>query len=391
MVDPARARPRRSGRGPAGSAARRRRPTSSRRAAAGSSAGSRSHPSRPSSVRRPGAARTARRGGRRRGRRSARAGRRRRSAPPSIRTPAGIGYGPRSDSSAYSKRTALFGWLLPTTVIGIPIGPPSQRPEPKSACIVFVGPIAATVAADPAATGSASTRRFHGLSAGKTGHDFARRGAATPRRPSQPTAATTIAAASAILIVTLSAPARRRSTLESGRRRLADSGPARRRRTSRAGRRPPRSWISSTFSALRSPEREKLNEPTKSTSSATTTFACMKSCSELGRPRRRRLARERRRGEHRAQERDLPGADAVRRPLVEHLVDLGLVDHAGDVAAALVHDLDERGEDRAGGEHRRGDPDPLPRPAEELRDAMGERVAVLGREPRPHLDARLDA
>ena len=77
VVDPSAARPRRSGRGPAGSGARRRPPTSSRPAAAGSSAGSRSRPSRPSSVRRPGGARRARRAGRRRGRRSARAGRRR--------------------------------------------------------------------------------------------------------------------------------------------------------------------------------------------------------------------------------------------------------------------------------------------------------------------------
>ncbi len=53
--------------------------------------------------------------------------------PPSIRTPRGIGYGPRSDSSAYWNRTRHFRWLRPTTVIGIPIGPPSHVPEPKSA------------------------------------------------------------------------------------------------------------------------------------------------------------------------------------------------------------------------------------------------------------------
>ena len=82
----------------------------------------------------------------------------------------------------------LFGWPLPTTVIGIPIGPPSQSPEPKSACIVFVGPIAATVAADPAATGSASTRRFQALSAGNTGHDFAV-GSGDPHEPVAATAA----------------------------------------------------------------------------------------------------------------------------------------------------------------------------------------------------------
>ena len=53
--------------------------------------------------------------------------------PPSILTPRGIGYGPRSDSSAYSEETRVLRCFLPTTVIGIPIGAPSQRPEPKSA------------------------------------------------------------------------------------------------------------------------------------------------------------------------------------------------------------------------------------------------------------------
>src|SRR6185436_14787805 len=42
------------------------------------------------------------------------------------------------------------------------------------------------------------------------------------------------------------------------------------------------SWISTTSSAFRSPDREKLNEPTNDTSSATTTFACMKSCTLPG-------------------------------------------------------------------------------------------------------------
>ena len=91
------------------------------------------------------------------------------AAPPSIFTLDGIGYGPRSDSSAYSNATRLLACVFPTTVIGIPIGPPSQRPEPKSGCSVFVGPIEAIVASEPAATGSVSTRRFHGLSAGKIG------------------------------------------------------------------------------------------------------------------------------------------------------------------------------------------------------------------------------
>ena len=90
--------------------------------------------------------------------------------PPSIATFFGIGYGPLSDSSAYSKETRDFACPLPTTVTGIPIGPPSQRPEPKSACMWSSTPIAATTRSEFGATGSLSTRWFQGLEAGKTGH-----------------------------------------------------------------------------------------------------------------------------------------------------------------------------------------------------------------------------
>src|SRR5262245_47287122 len=89
--------------------------------------------------------------------------------PPSILTLRGIGYGPRSDSSAYSKETRLFFCFLPTTVIGIPIGPPSQSPEPKSACTLPFAPIERTISFEFAATGSVSTRWFQGLDFGKTG------------------------------------------------------------------------------------------------------------------------------------------------------------------------------------------------------------------------------
>src|SRR4051794_15092926 len=51
----------------------------------------------------------------------------------------------------------------------MPMGPPSQRPEPKSAWTLVVAPIEATIAAESAATGSASTRWFHGFEAGDTG------------------------------------------------------------------------------------------------------------------------------------------------------------------------------------------------------------------------------
>ena len=89
--------------------------------------------------------------------------------PPSILTPRGIGYGPRSDSSAYSKETRVLRCFLPTTVIGIPIGAPSQSPEPKSAWTLPLAPIERTISSEFAATGSASTRWFHGFDFGKTG------------------------------------------------------------------------------------------------------------------------------------------------------------------------------------------------------------------------------
>ena len=74
--------------------------------------------------------------------------------PPSIFTLRGIGYGPRSDSPAYSKETRFFACRLPTTVIGIPIGAPSQSPEPKSACTLPPAPIERTISSEFAATGS---------------------------------------------------------------------------------------------------------------------------------------------------------------------------------------------------------------------------------------------
>ena len=48
-----------------------------------------------------------------------------RSPPPSIFGLAGIGYGPLSDSSAYSKETRLRFWERETTWNGMPIGRPS--------------------------------------------------------------------------------------------------------------------------------------------------------------------------------------------------------------------------------------------------------------------------
>src|SRR6266511_3344631 len=97
--------------------------------------------------------------------------------PPSIFTRRGIGYGPRSDSSAYSKETRDLAWRRPTTVIGIPIGAPSQRPEPKSACRPVPPPIEEMISEELHATGRRSARWFHGFVFGKTGQ----RGAAGRR------------------------------------------------------------------------------------------------------------------------------------------------------------------------------------------------------------------
>jgi len=52
---------------------------------------------------------------------------------------------------------------------GMPIGPPSHKPAPKSACIPVVAPMLVTYACELASTGRLSTRRFQMLSPGNTG------------------------------------------------------------------------------------------------------------------------------------------------------------------------------------------------------------------------------
>src|SRR5436309_2882047 len=51
--------------------------------------------------------------------------------------------------------------------MGIPIGEPFQRPEPKSGWRPMPGPIVLTIAEEFDATGSESTRTFHQLFEGK--------------------------------------------------------------------------------------------------------------------------------------------------------------------------------------------------------------------------------
>ena len=107
---------------------------------------------------RRGAARTARRACSGCGRRAARGGRRRRPRRPRCGRRAGSGSArgrtrPRSRSAPRERAVRR-----PTTSYGIPIGPPSQRPEPKSAFSAPSTPIERTIAAESGATGSASTR-----------------------------------------------------------------------------------------------------------------------------------------------------------------------------------------------------------------------------------------
>src|SRR3954465_11285925 len=110
----------------------------------------------------------------------------------------GIGYRTRSDSSAYWNRTRYVGVALETTSNGIPIGPPSHVPEPKSGWSGAPRPIALIIAAEFFATGSVSTRAFHGLSAGKIAQPGAvGSGVALIPEPATSAAPTTNATASA--------------------------------------------------------------------------------------------------------------------------------------------------------------------------------------------------
>ena len=78
------------------------------------------------------------------------------------------------------------------------------------------------------------------------------------------------------------------------------------------------------------------------------------------------------------------------------LVELRLVDQSGQLAALLSRHLGERAEDRARREHGGGDPDPVLRLADVLRDPVRERLAVVRAEPGPQFGvadanrARLD-
>src|SRR5436305_15341877 len=95
--------------------------------------------------------------------------------PPSIGASGGIGYGPRSDSSAYWKETGTRFCVPGTVVYGIPIEAPWYRPEPKSAWTGRSAPIEAMSRAEFFATGRRPAGSFRGLLPVKPGERGAAR------------------------------------------------------------------------------------------------------------------------------------------------------------------------------------------------------------------------
>src|SRR5215468_5912189 len=90
------------------------------------------------------------------------------------------------------------GVFLETTSNGIPIGPPSHVPEPKSAWTEAFSPIELINCAESADTGSLSTRWFQGLLAGKTGQ--CRAAGNRSARADEPVTRTAARAAAAVAI-----------------------------------------------------------------------------------------------------------------------------------------------------------------------------------------------
>ena len=128
-----------------------------------------SRPSPPSSGRPPCAGRTARRACSGRGRRAARGGRRRPAARPRSARRAGSGSARGRTRRRTRTRTFDSSSSGVTTSYGMPIGPPSHSPEPKSAWIEPSRPIERTIAAESGATGSVSTRWLVENEAGNSG------------------------------------------------------------------------------------------------------------------------------------------------------------------------------------------------------------------------------
>ena len=112
-------------------------------------------------------ARRARRAGRRSCRAAARAGRRPTRGRLRCARSSGSGTGPCPTRRRSRTQTRERGVVFETTSNGMPIGAPSQSPEPKSGWSPVESPIDAISCAEFAATGSVSTRWFHALLAGK--------------------------------------------------------------------------------------------------------------------------------------------------------------------------------------------------------------------------------
>src|SRR5690606_4639809 len=91
-----------------------------------------------------------------------------RSGPPSIGASGGIGYGPGSLSSSYSKLTGTIGCDESTMVNGMPIGAPSHS-VPKSGCRFESRPMLSMKFSLFGCSGFSEMSVFHGLCAGNMG------------------------------------------------------------------------------------------------------------------------------------------------------------------------------------------------------------------------------
>jgi hypothetical protein len=89
----------------------------------------------------------------------------------------------------------------------MPIGLPSQRPEPKSACTESSSPIERMISAEFGATGSLSRRWFHGFEVRDTGQPAI---CGEDRRHRRPSASTARSAAALERIEHRAAPRGRR-------------------------------------------------------------------------------------------------------------------------------------------------------------------------------------
>ena len=127
------------------------------------------------------------------------------------------------------------------------------------------------------------------------------------------------------------------------------------------------SAISSTFSAFCSPERDRLNRPRKVVSSATVTFACMKSWTVPGAYGVDPFPLNRAPSSTARQDRPLPDRGRVLSPLVEHLAPAASSRRLPERRGAPRRRPQRSVPSRAGREHRRGDPHAATRDADQHR------------------------